>query len=448
MKKWRIVLSAILISIAAVACGAAVGCNKSKGSSDTREWTTNSIAHWHVSANGEKESYGEHTFNGEYHCTTCNYDLELAGISVTKTRNEYKLEDELTRPVPVNDITVKAVAADNLFEITLSEDQYELEFYKGDQKLDNLRSADGGAYNIWAKANLCGETHEAFAVVYVVDQVKSFDRTGEFVRRQELGLDEISKTWNFTVTYTSGKTKTINMYDDNTDVVNFSTYIPAADKTAKITYSEADCKGEVKSITREINYTIDKGENSNVTYGAYSWTALKDTLKAEQGKEPVDKTVLKGEHFTGDNSFLTLLSGADAQFRNSGSNTTIEIKYDALQVTFEGAGILVIGCRSTSDSDYSAIALKDAEGNFVAGTFSTNAAKPTILADEDGEGYAVTGGYGANQITFTVTKPGTYTICSMEDIQFDGDLIETNRYTRIESIELTDIRIDTKTEVK
>lgn len=86
-------LTAVLAGVAAIACGVAVGCKKSHRHEFSNEWSASPTEHWHAAICGdtdEKGSLGKHTFDSAYHCDTCGYDLELAGIKVTKTRTEYE----------------------------------------------------------------------------------------------------------------------------------------------------------------------------------------------------------------------------------------------------------------------------------------------------------------------------------------------------------------------
>lgn len=436
MKKWKIVLSSILISIAAVACGTAVGCKKNTdGNNEPSEWQYNSREHWHTEGHGE-----EHTFDENYECSVCGYVFEASGISISKNTTDYTLE-RLTRSIPTNDITVKALAADKLSEITLTRGvDYELEFYKnGTEKLDNLTKADGGTYDIWAKTTIGGETHDAFVVVYVVDQVKKFEREGTFTTTQELGTDEMSKTWQFRVTYTSGKTETIDKTDSRIKISNYSTYVATKNgKTALVSFTDTDCKGQVVEKSEEVLYNITNQGGNNTEFYSLSYEKIQETLENPNK----DNQILSAENFTADNSFLTLLSGGTAQYRFNDKVKCLEIKGDdILSVTFEGVGLLVIGCRSTGDTNTSSIALKTVDGEiteYIAASYSGT----TTTKDDDENIYSVTG--SSNTLTFEITKPGTYTICTVVEVLASGDFIDTNRYTRIESLEMTDIRSSEK----
>ncbi len=449
MKKWKLVLTAVFVSAAAIACGAAVGCKKSHSHDFASEWTSNSVEHWHEATCGDdvKGSKGEHTFDDNYHCTTCQYDLELTGIKVTKKKTDYDLT-KLTRAIAVNDISVTGITADNT-EITLKQSSYELEYYKGDVQLDNLSAVDGGAYNIWATAEIGDEVYESFVVVYVVEKVEGFERVGNFTTEQGLGLDEMLDTWNFKVTYSSGRTKDVYLKDNeqvghykdkNVEIGNYSTFeeTGADGKKATVTYTELDCKGVPVTVSENVTYKITNNGSSNVNFKQYSYNGIKATL-ADSTK---DNQVLSQSNFASgtvgddnyDNSFLTLLSGGIAQYRNSGSNQCLEIKGDTLSVTFEGVGMLVIGCRSTGGTNYSSIAIRGEDGEYVAADYS--AASTTIGKDDNDNIYSVT---TSSTLTFYIDKPGTYTICTFVEVQTAGDFIGTNRYTRIESLKMTDI---------
>ena len=96
----------------------------------------------------------------------------------------------------------------------------------------------------------------------------------------------------------------------------------------------------------------------------------------------------------------------------------MEIKGEALTVTFTGTGTLTIGAASTGGSNDSSIGVKDSTGSAVeAATAST-------------DGYYVVHGTSETLLTFNITAPGTYTIWT--------NTTDYNRATRISSLGVVD----------
>lgn len=441
MKKWKIVISSLLVATALGAGIAAVGCNKHTHTY-SEDWSTSSTHHWKEPTCGDTEelgSYGEHRWNGNWVCEDCSYARSFAGLKVTKTKTEYTLEDKLTTNVSVKDIQVAAVN-ENGDETAITD--YQLTYYKGKEKIDSMSKVSGGAYNIWVNAEVGGETKEAFVMVYVIDNVVKFDRADGFddsARTQDLGLDVISDKWNFVVTYSSGATKTVNVRDEHIVRTNFTTFLERENETATVTYTELNVIGEPQVMTETVAYTINKNPNSNITYKEYSFDAITETLSADE--QDASTTTLKQSNLIGNNAFLHLVEGGTLSYRgtkssNNGGLKCIEVKNEALQVTFDGVGVLVIGARSNSNSAYSSIALKGEDGDYVMATYQLS--NKNIGKDDDDYIYSVTGD-SFNELTFEITKPGTYTIMTIEEVLSEGNTVDTNRNTRINKIELTDI---------
>ncbi|MDE6636198.1 MAG: hypothetical protein K2K09_06285, partial [Lachnospiraceae bacterium] len=142
--------------------------------------------------------------------------------------------------------------------------------------------------------------------------------------------------------------------------------------------------------------------------------------------------------FTGANAFLTVLpcvyEGTDlvsgTKYRNKtalgeSAGDVIEIKGDAMTVTFKGTGTIAITAKSTGGSNTSSIALRASDGSYVAATYTGSTAGTTDVANV----YQVTGTTDV-VFTFTVNVAGTYTICSLTSLYA--------RNTRITGIVMTD----------
>lgn len=440
MKKWRIILSSILAVAAATTCGAAVGCKKPtahKHSYDT-EWSTSETHHWHAPKCDDTEEvkdYGEHTpvVDGDnFKCSVCSKELTVAGIGIEKQETEYTLNGVQTATVKTDDITVKCYSVGGIELGTLSQSDYNLSYYKEDVAVTSLTDVTEGAYNIWAEAEINGEMQESFVLVYVVDNATNFKRSGNFTVEQSLGLDAMSSTWNFSVTYSSGRTETVNVSDKRIYRSSFTTFV-AGQRRASVTFSERNCKGELFTKTLDISYTIGAAAG-NVTIDEYDFNELKTALGNKQSEGRF--TLTGDEYFTGKNAFLKN-AGGTVDYRGP-SNNVLEINGNGLQVTFEGVGVLDLGARGTGNSAFASIALKDEEGNYIVAEYP--ASNTYITKDDSRNVYSVTGPSGANTLTFYIEKPGVYTICTVTEVITNGEIIDTSKNARIERIKKTDVK--------
>lgn len=445
MKKLNVLISSILAASLLVAGGAAAGgCKKHKHSYESGWTSVDETYHWHApTCDDTEEGTGktEHNFTGGYKCVDCGFERPVK-LSISKATTQYKLVNSLTANIQLNDLEV-SINEDDGTKTPLAADQYTLKYYKGDVEVTDLSKATSGAYNIWAYATVDNKVEDTFLVVYVVDEVTEFARADGAKRTQDLGLDVISATWNFNVTYSSGAVKTVNVSDEHIVRVNFSTYIANASGNATVIYSETNCIGETQSLQVKVPYTITTNPNSNVIYNKYVFNAIKATLPVSgENGQTASRVSLAQSNFVnvegvGDNSFLTLVGTAD--YRGP-TNNVLEIKGDSLTVTFTGVGVLTIGARSTSNSDYSTIAVKDSTGDYVMATYSAN--NKNVSKDDDYYIYTVTG-QDENLLNFEINKPGTYTICTLTEANIEGSTIDTNRYTRVMTLEKTDVLTNT-----
>ncbi len=164
-----------------------------------------------------------------------------------------------------------------------------------------------------------------------------------------------------------------------------------------------------------------------------------------------DREKIGQDKFTGANAFLTVMEGK-VTYRNKALDTTgkapdcIEIKDEALQVTFKGTGTITITFSSTGGTNKSRLMLKAADGTIIEG--ETTATKITATDEVDKNGAAVNevGAYEVTgttmvTVTFTITEAGTYTICSPSGV--------TTRGCRIGSIVMVDnYKDETQTEAQ
>lgn len=438
MKKWKVVLSAVLATAAiAAACGA-VGCKKkdnTTGQEHTHtyasEWSYSQQRHWKGANCEHKEERSEvalHTFGTDDTCTVCGYKKTKGGLVMSKTTTVYELDaatSTQTAWVKTGDITVKKVD-ENGTETELNSSQYTLEYYCGDQKLESLKGLGSGAYNIWAKAELDGQNYEAFVVAYVVDDIVSFQSTQDCVTEQPLGLDCISETWKFELSFKSGNKITVGLDDENITRTNFTTFAVASAKTSSVSYTYVGSTGKEKKLVCDMIYTIRAAEGGGVKNYQYSFDEFGDQWLEE------DKVTLTQKDFVGANSFITVI-GSDVVYRGK-SNKRLEIRNTALSVEFKGIGLLSLTAGSNTDSNQSTVAVIDEEGNYLAATYTAT----NVMPDDDNNFYGVTGKAGA-QLDFAITKPGVYKIITVDEIIFNGDAFNTPRVAVLVGLNMTDI---------
>lgn len=159
----------------------------------------------------------------------------------------------------------------------------------------------------------------------------------------------------------------------------------------------------------------------------FNLTALVEEMTKQIGSAPADKAQLASGYFKGDNAFMSVtIDGTSDVYRTSGGGC-IEIKKGTVKVTFKGTGTLSVSFASTGGSNNSRLALLDSEGKIVAAKDKGGA---TLVETGDDTGaYEITGTKYVT-VTFEITNPGTYTICSMYGT--------TGRGMRISAISMTD----------
>ena len=141
---------------------------------------------------------------------------------------------------------------------------------------------------------------------------------------------------------------------------------------------------------------------------------------------------MKQSNFTGANAFLTVV-GDDLQYRGP-SNNVLEVKGEALSVTFDGTGALEIEANSTSSSNTSIIYIVDEEGNYIEASYSGNA----VSKDNDRNIYGILGNSPV-KLSFGIVKSGTYRICTARDIEVGDEIVESSSYLRLQAIKMIDV---------
>jgi pectinesterase len=150
---------------------------------------------------------------------------------------------------------------------------------------------------------------------------------------------------------------------------------------------------------------------------------------------------------TGDNSFLTVTGSVT--YRNKAASSdgkspdSIELKGDAVTVTFKGTGTLTLGVASTGSSNTSNIMLKDSEGNVITASSAdglTAVTEDKTIA-EDFVNYAGSyefSGTGTSTIVYTISKAGTYTIYSSYAYHDTSKDKDSARGCRLNSLVMVD----------
>jgi hypothetical protein len=230
---------------------------------------------------------------------------------------------------------------------------------------------------------------------------------------QVVGDDSITDTWKFKVTYTDGSHEIIGAAAEGITLSGVSTLKATAGSSGKVSFTSGG-----KTVTTAVNYKIASSE-TRTTYNLN--LSVFDGLK--------DNTTLYASNFTADdNKFLTISEDASASitYRLKNNKPALDIKSDAMKVTFNGSGYITFSISSTSSSNTSTFALKDENGNYLVA--ETELTRLSGGVEEGAYTVSTTAYY---EITFRINSAGTYTICSPQKTN--------NRACRVGAIAMTDI---------
>lgn len=326
-------------------------------------------------------------------------------------------------------------------------DGYTLSYFKNGEKIDNLQGLQKGVYTVYATYN----STSAFFFIEILDPVteielKADDETAVFTQVQS-PVESMTSTWNFVVTYNSGLTKEVKKGDAGLLIGSIITVLPA-ENSVTVAYTE---DGETKTVS--VPYTVTKNEKLLNEKKEFNREAL--------GIASGD-TDLTQEHLTGDNSFLKKGENSNVvlKYRPKQDNGCLEIRNDALNIEFYGFGTLMVSARSTGSSNKSAIALKNADGEYISAVYDVTDANIKEGTTKDGNVYMVSGDmqkrpaptpedpnktetvpYMARILTFIVPEAGVYTLCTVDSVTVEDESapIATGRNTRVYKIEKTDV---------
>ncbi len=377
----------------------------------------------------------EVTKTSSYSVTVAEADVEetdtgYGGLYITKTTTDYTVSSDDGVTVSTDDLSVYLVDEDGNVSSTALSSGYTLKYYKEDVELESLSNLTEGKYQIWAYyANPYSDEPAQlsnFIFINVADTIASIAlsnaETGTFT--QIVGTtDLMSSTWEYTLTYASGVTETIKADDANLVVSGISTLTAVTDAEATVTYT----KGTTE-VSCTVKYSITQ-KSGKTTY-TFSYDELTTAMFGDAAG--TDKTALDAKYFTGSNAFITYCGTSASDVWRSSS--CIEVKGEALQVTFLGTGTITISFGSnkaateSSAGNTSTLALKNESGSYLTATsYDTTGVTETAGTTV----YYSASGSTAYDVTFTITEAGTYTICT--------NLGGEGRVARIHGITMTDV---------
>lgn len=138
----------------------------------------------------------------------------------------------------------------------------DVKVYKNDEEtpLTDLTACGGGVYQIWVTGTVDGKQCSAFAIIYVIDSLKSITlKTDDasVLTTQVRGFENTMRpTWKFTVTYNSGTTKVVSFGDAGLTVPEFSANAKEDSGKVTVTFTENTAAGVAEQVECEVNYTL------------------------------------------------------------------------------------------------------------------------------------------------------------------------------------------------
>lgn len=143
----------------------------------------------------------------------------------------------------------------------LNPEEYTAQLYLGSKLIEKNEATENGTYSLVATLEK-DPTKQDFISVYVTNPVTGIELVagkGTFTQTKSV-KDEMSSTWQFTVTYANGVTKTVKAGDAGLSIVLDTNTVGAG--TAAVTYIESGI-----TVTCEVNFTIkEKQQSGSTTY--------------------------------------------------------------------------------------------------------------------------------------------------------------------------------------
>ncbi len=345
-----------------------------------------------------------YTFEGETKTTT--YDVtvgsrEYDGISV-ELSNGVADTYHLTSPVEIDTKAIVVKQTDqygNLLDEVA--EGYTTTLYRGKEEValsdGKATITEGGAYQIWVEKPSSVQpfyTLKAFVTVYVLDDVLTltFDETAEgTLTTQEEGSDVISETWKFTVTYESGKTKTVSA-EDVDFTVKPDTSKAGENLTASATYTEKNAKSE-KVTTSEATVTYNVTEKQVPSESEITVTANANDLPLG---DITENTVLADG--------ITLLATAEKKVTVDGNKKTFNGIEFTQRIKLNGKGNITARNFKFDAPGKGTVTLYAITGS------SSDTTRTLSLYNAAGEALATSEGLpnAVTEVVFEIPAAGTY----------------------------------------
>lgn len=244
--------------------------NASQYTVDSSEYNANRVGTYTI--------FVSHTRSGV--TRTAHYKVDVTpvkpaygGIVVKLAEGEsatYTLTTENPSATVSKDIlAVYEVGADGEVSTTpLAANAYGADLYLGSKKIENNTTNEGGVYSLVAYL-VADSTKKDYIPVYVVNPVTKIELANAETAKTEQDAsskDELSGTWEFTVTYSNGFTKTVKAGDAGL-TIGIDTRVAGENKTANVKYVEVDASGASHEVTTTVTYTIKaKEQTGSVDY--------------------------------------------------------------------------------------------------------------------------------------------------------------------------------------
>ena len=359
------------------------------------------------------------TRTAHYSVSVVSDEPEYGGIIVKiadgKSNSVSLTADSATVTVTKDIVAVYAIGANGeAEEEPLHEDLYNADLYLGSTKIENNTTDKGGVYSLVVSLK-ADPTKQDFISIYVVNPVTKIEHVeGVGTYEQEASSkDVISGTWQFTVTYANGVTKTVKAGDAGL-TIELDTKVAGNGKTATVKYVEVDASGSEKEVTTTVTYTITAKEvsgsvNYKVTYDVDSddnstgkWTTTwANNVEDSEGTIVFNASALDGYKSGKKTSADGTYSAEHAFEFKSNKNLLITVGAAATNVTID----YFVSHGTANDSNRTASVTKD--GNTVVSV------KPEATADAAPGLYKMTV-ENATAGTYTLTADNTMRVYYVE----------------------------------
>ncbi|MDE7082250.1 MAG: hypothetical protein K2O89_00920 [Clostridia bacterium] len=402
---------------------------------DSSAFKNNELGRYTINVNCTIDSV---TKSSSYVVGVVNNDLDLReGLYATHSDGTRVKTININANTPTatitpTDVIVKSVEFGQVGSVI---NDYDLKVYKEAEEISSYTDLGSGTYQIWVSKESKmkpGYLLEDFVLIYVVENVSGFKWVGGETS-QNIGIDVISKTWTYQITHATSPNDPVILTAADVSISPLEVLEAGSNKYAEVKYVYYKANGERVELTTRVKYDVTKGENQTIERRAYSYADITGH---------VENDVLTQEDFTGANAFLTKLPAGIVTYRDANTDSgIIQIRGEALRVTFKGVGTLAISARSTGSANLSSIGVKKANSTdkYLTGIYTSTDVQ--LLEYVEGPMYQVTGNFSL--ITFTISEPGDYIIFTLDNNP-EGDAI-FNRDTRVNSIVVNDVFDTTST---